>query len=49
MRIGNGSEWAALDRLFKRLWFTRMWVWQEVALSNKRAVVYVGAYLIRWL
>jgi hypothetical protein len=48
-RIGNGSEWAALDRLFKRLWFTRMWVWQEVALSNKRAVVYVGAYLIGWL
>jgi hypothetical protein len=34
--------WAAVDALFKRPWFTRVWVIQEAVLSNRHSVFQFG-------
>jgi len=39
--------WQAVDRLFWREWFTRVWIIQELA-SAKEAVVWCGADFIPW-
>ena len=39
--------WEALQSLFSRPWFRRMWIIQEVVLSQDVAVI-LGEYLISW-
>jgi hypothetical protein len=38
----------ALAAFFDRPWFKRLWVWQEVHLSNDRAIVVCGADTVGW-
>ena len=40
--------WESLVLLFRRSWFGRLWVWQEIRLANERAVVYCGRRSILW-
>ncbi|KAK3347051.1 heterokaryon incompatibility protein-domain-containing protein [Lasiosphaeria hispida] len=45
-----GDEtWRAIFRLFQRLWFTRVWVVQEVNLANARAIVQCGHDEVLWV
>ena len=44
---GAALEWKAMERFFKRPWFTRMWTFQEVVLSRD-CTVYCGNYWILW-
>jgi hypothetical protein len=41
-------EWRAVQDLLCRKWFTRLWVFQEIALSQ-RAVVVVGFSELSWI
>jgi hypothetical protein len=45
-RVSNGTEWAAVSRLFSNTWFTRIWTVQEVAFAP--TVMYVGANEVTW-
>lgn len=36
-----------LDIIFMRRWFTRLWVWQEAALSPV-SICYIGSFTIPW-
>ncbi|KIM95703.1 hypothetical protein OIDMADRAFT_171163 [Oidiodendron maius Zn] len=42
------ETWQALDNLLKRPWFGRLWVIQEVKLSNRFALVQCGAETLSW-
>jgi hypothetical protein len=44
----SGKEIVALEHVFDRPWFTRLWVWQEVRLGRKRAIVQCGDRLLEW-
>ncbi|KAH7152885.1 heterokaryon incompatibility protein-domain-containing protein [Dactylonectria macrodidyma] len=44
----NEREFCAIETLFKRVWFTRLWVLQETRLSNPDATVVCGYSTIRW-
>ena len=44
---GAAPEWQAMERFFKRSWFTRMWIFQEVVLSRD-CTVCCGNYSISW-
>lgn len=43
----NDSSWDALKMLFKRKWFQRLWVLQEVAI-NQRVTMCIGNREIDW-
>ena len=43
----DAPEWVAYRRLFKRSWFARLWVFQEIALS-KSATIICGNYSVSW-
>jgi hypothetical protein len=46
------NEWRAFGRLLERPWFTRTWIWQEVALAKdlfSGAEVRIGHYPFNWL
>ncbi|KAK3324560.1 heterokaryon incompatibility protein-domain-containing protein [Cercophora scortea] len=43
------ETWRAILRLFQRVWFTRVWVVQEINLANARAVVQCGGDCIPWV
>ncbi|KAK0724614.1 heterokaryon incompatibility protein-domain-containing protein [Lasiosphaeris hirsuta] len=45
----DGETWRAILRFFQRLWFTRVWVVQEVNLANARAVVQCGEDEVMWV
>lgn len=36
------STWTAIHRLIDRVWFERLWIWQEVHLANLRVTVHCG-------
>ena len=38
----------ALDSLFHRSWFERLWIRQEIRLANAGAIVACGSSVIRW-
>jgi hypothetical protein len=40
-------DWSAIEALYRRTWFTRLWVVQE-ALLNETVVVYIGQHLVRF-
>jgi len=40
--------WRAIDELFQREWWERLWVWQESQLANSRAVVLAGRENMLW-
>ncbi|KAI1488552.1 heterokaryon incompatibility protein-domain-containing protein [Biscogniauxia mediterranea] len=40
--------WRAIAVLVQRLWFTRIWVVQEIHLANSAAVVHCGHQTITW-
>ena len=42
------NTWDSLVLLFRRSWFGRLWVWQEIRLANERAIVYCGRRGILW-
>ncbi|KAK5661140.1 hypothetical protein OQA88_11030 [Cercophora sp. LCS_1] len=48
-RIFDGKTWSAIESLFRRAWFSRVWVLQEVALANRFAVVHCGGSSLPWL
>ncbi|RYP26982.1 hypothetical protein DL767_007845 [Monosporascus sp. MG133] len=45
---GASSEWAALEAIFWRQWFTRVWIIQEIALARS-AIVHCGQDSIPWM
>lgn len=44
---GSAPEWQAMERFFKRPWFTRMWTFQEVVMSQY-CTIYCGSYWRLW-
>lgn len=40
--------WSSLLHLFHRVWFSRVWVLQEVSLANQRTIVQCGADTCYW-
>ena len=42
------NTWDSLVLLFRRSWFGRLWVWQEIRLANERAIVYCGRRSMLW-
>lgn len=40
--------WTAIEDLFSRRWFERLWVLQEIALANENAELYCGVDSISW-
>jgi hypothetical protein len=44
----SSQQWRALECLLDRPWFSRLWVWQEIFLSNRRAVVRCGNTEFNW-
>jgi hypothetical protein len=42
------KELVALQHIFNRPWFERLWVWQEVRLGGERAMVQCGDRLLKW-
>ncbi|KAK0644547.1 heterokaryon incompatibility protein-domain-containing protein [Cercophora newfieldiana] len=42
------GTWRAIHRLFQRVWFTRLWVVQEVNLAGTRAMVQCGDDEVPW-
>ncbi|SPJ78875.1 uncharacterized protein FTOL_07266 [Fusarium torulosum] len=44
----NGDDWAAISALFKRPYFARLWIMQEILLSSRETVVYCGFSEIPW-
>jgi len=45
----DDETWRAILRLFQRVWFTRVWVVQEVNLANTRAIIQCGADATLWV
>ncbi|KAL2061852.1 hypothetical protein VTL71DRAFT_7230 [Oculimacula yallundae] len=45
--VTNLQAWAQLARLFQRPWFERLWIIQEISVSQ-RAMVLCGGYMILW-
>ncbi|KAH6716957.1 heterokaryon incompatibility protein-domain-containing protein [Leptodontidium sp. MPI-SDFR-AT-0119] len=45
--VENIKAWVQLSRLFQRAWFERLWVIQEISVSQ-RAMVLCGKYMILW-
>ena len=41
------SDWSALSQFFQRSWFHRVWILQEIVVSNQ-CIVVCGTYLITW-
>jgi len=44
----DNEIWTAITHLFRRLWFSRVWILQEIQLANKHAMVLVGNNEISW-
>lgn len=44
----NGPESQALESLFNRPWFERLWIRQEITLGAERAVLICGSSSIEW-
>jgi hypothetical protein len=42
------ETWQAVGDLFRRSWFERLWVWQEIQLANSRAMIVCGEQEIPW-
>jgi hypothetical protein len=42
------KELVALEHVFGRPWFERLWVWQEVRLGGERAMVQCGDRCLEW-
>jgi len=40
--------WSAIEELFQREWWERLWVWQESQLANSRATVICGFDQMEW-
>ena len=47
-RQSTGESWKALARLMRRPWFTRRWIIQEVAFSQK-AELWCGESVVSWM
>jgi hypothetical protein len=44
----NSRELAAVSSLFKRSWFERLWIWQEIWLAGSSALVVCGSRTLLW-
>jgi hypothetical protein len=44
----NENVWTALEKLFERAWFERLWVVQEIALGNRHSVIQCGHVVVPW-
>lgn len=42
------KTWQAIDDLFHRTWFERLWIWQEIQLANSQAIAVCGREKIPW-
>ena len=47
LSVGTTRQWKAVDELFKRPWFERIWVIQEVSLANM-IDIHIGTYVLTW-
>lgn len=45
--LRNLTHWQSLSRLFRRAWFNRAWVIQEVVFSNE-VIVICGSHTLEW-
>lgn len=43
----DSRQWANLSRLFRRPWFERLWILQEVIVADQ-ALVYCGDFVVDW-
>ena len=41
------KQWTSITRLLERPWFERLWIWQEIRLAKRVAVV-CGYYATNW-
>jgi hypothetical protein len=46
--VFDEAQQQTLAEFFKRSWFKRLWVWQEVHLAGDRAIALCGADSVRW-
>jgi Heterokaryon incompatibility protein (HET) len=44
----NDLEWTSINDLFDRAWFERLWIWQEIRMENRDAIILCGFSTIRW-
>lgn len=44
----DARTWASLTSLFRRMWFGRVWVLQEVLSAGNRAIVQCGNHRFEW-
>jgi hypothetical protein len=44
----NDLEWTSINDLFGRAWFERLWIWQEIRMANRDAIILCGFSTIRW-
>lgn len=42
------GSWAALETFMSRLYWTRVWILQEIALGNRSTPVMCGSYVVTW-
>ena len=42
------KTWSALYHLLSRSWFERLWIWQEIRLQSREAVMLCGTDAIPW-
>ncbi|KAF4960811.1 hypothetical protein FSARC_10363 [Fusarium sarcochroum] len=47
-RLDFNAKWDPLFRLLQNVWFSRVWIIQEVALSGERAWLYYGDNILSW-
>lgn len=44
----NDLERTSTNDLFGRTWFERLWIWQEIRIANRDAIINCGFSTIRW-
>jgi Heterokaryon incompatibility protein (HET) len=40
--------WSSINDLLHRAWFERLWIWQEICLANRDAIIHCGITTILW-
>ncbi|KAI9641390.1 hypothetical protein NHQ30_010192 [Ciborinia camelliae] len=44
----DDKTWQAIKEFLYRPWFERLWIWQEIQLSNSRAMIVCGSDQVPW-
>ena len=43
------KDWQSVQQLLAHSWFERLWIWQEIAAANSRALIVCGVSEIQWI